>query len=117
LMDQRARTFDSAEPHPLARDVVSYLRSRPWVDQAAVRMRDQGQVSISRRSWCRIIVASVRPSLTAASEGIADLDWKVQDVVIVPVSWTSGPAPSTARSRIPWPAMSSPTCAAAPGWI
>lgn len=85
LMDQRARTFDSAEPHPLARDVVSYLRSRPWVDQAAVRMRDQGQV-FHIEAFVVPHHRTVRTAdLTAASEGIADLDWKVQDVVIIPV--------------------------------
>lgn len=84
LMDQRARTYDSAEPHPLARDIVSYLRSRPWVADAAVRLRDQGQVFhveafvVPKRGK-----VSLR-HITEVSEGIADLDWKVQDVVIVP---------------------------------
>ncbi|WP_247632600.1 cation transporter [Microbacterium galbinum] len=84
LMDQRARTYDSAAPHPLARDIVSYLRSRPWVGDAAVRLRDQGQVFhveafvVPRRGS-----VSLR-RITEVSEGIADLDWKVQDVVIVP---------------------------------
>lgn len=84
LMDQRARTFDSAHPDPLAREIVSYLRSRPWVKDAAVRLRDQGQVFhveafvVPRRG--KIAVQDI----TRIAEGIADLDWKVQDVVIVP---------------------------------
>lgn len=84
LMDQRARTYDSAAPHPLARDIVSYLRSKPWVGNAAVRLRDQGQVFhveafvVPRRGS-----VSLR-RITEVSKGIADLDWKVQDVVIVP---------------------------------
>lgn len=84
LMDQRARTYDSSAPHPLARDIVSYLRSRTWVADAAVRLRDQGQVFhveafvVPRRGS-----VSLR-HITEVSEGIADLDWKVQDVVIVP---------------------------------
>ena len=85
LMDQRARTHDSRSPDPLAREIVSYLRSRPWVADAAVRVRDQGQVFhveafvVPHRSK----VALAR--LSEASEGIADLDWKVQDVVVSPV--------------------------------
>lgn len=85
LMDQRARTYDSRSPDPLAHEIVSYLRSRPWVAEAAVRVRDQGQVFhveafvVPHRSK----VALAR--LTEASEGIADLDWKVQDVVVSPV--------------------------------
>jgi divalent metal cation (Fe/Co/Zn/Cd) transporter len=84
LMDQRARTHDSSQPHPLAREIVSYLRSRPWVADAAVRLRDQGQVFhveafvVPRRGK-----VSLR-HISEAAEGISELDWKVQDVVVVP---------------------------------
>lgn len=84
LMDQRARTFDDRKPHPLAHEIVNYLRELPWVADAAVRMRDQGQVfqveAFVRPRRNRITLRQV----DEASEGIADLDWKVQDVVIVP---------------------------------
>ncbi len=85
LMDQRARTYDSKEPHPLAAEIVSYLRSRAWVAQAAVRMRDQGQVFHIEA----VVVPHRRKvkltDLSAAAEGIADIDWKMQDVVVIPV--------------------------------
>lgn len=85
LMDQRARTFDSASPDPLAREIVSYLRSRTWIADAAVRVRDQGQVF-----HVEAFVVPHRGKVSLArisevSEGIADLDWKVQDVVVAPV--------------------------------
>jgi hypothetical protein len=60
------------------------LRSLPWVADAAVRMRDQGQVFhveafvLPRRR--RVTLRQI----DQASERIAALDWKVQDVVIVP---------------------------------
>ena len=84
LMDQRARTYDSASPDPLAADIVRFLRSRSWVAEAAVRLRDQGQVF-----HVEAFVVPKRGSvslrrITEVSEGIADLDWKVQDVVVVP---------------------------------
>ena len=84
LMDQRARTYDSKKAHPLAADIVAYLRDRPWVSDAAVRMRDQGQVFhieafvVPRRHKVTV------HELTETAEGVAALDWKVQDVVIVP---------------------------------
>ena len=84
LMDQRARTYDSKEAHPLAADIVAYLRDLPWVSDAAVRMRDQGQVFhieafvVPRRRKVTV------HDLTRTAEGVAALDWKVQDVVIVP---------------------------------
>lgn len=84
LMDERARTFDSKKPHPLSADIVAHLRAQPWVADAAVRLRDQGQVFhveafvVPRRG--KVAVRDI----TAAAEGIAALDWKMQDVVIVP---------------------------------
>ncbi|WP_243229704.1 cation diffusion facilitator family transporter [Microbacterium sp. CIAB417] len=85
LMDQRARTYDDEEPHPLGREVTEYLRGLPWVDEAAVRMRDEGQVfHIEAFVTTRRSRVPLR-WLTEASAGIAALDWKVQDVVVIPV--------------------------------
>ncbi|MEU4017157.1 cation transporter [Microbacterium sp. NPDC028030] len=85
LMDQRARTYDSKHPHPLAADIVSFLRSRLWIAEAAVRVRDQGQVFhveafiVPRRHKVPV------HDLTALQKQVTDLDWKIQDAVIVPV--------------------------------
>ena len=84
LMDQRARTYDSAHPHPLAGDVISTMRSRPWVTEAGVRMRDQGQVfHIEAFVVPHRGKVSLRDTTDLAAR-ITDLDWKVQDVVVVP---------------------------------
>ncbi len=85
LMDQRARSYDDKQPHPLAGEITRYLRGLAWVLDAGVRLRDEGQVFhveafvVPRRAKVRT------ETLSAASEGIARLDWKVQDVVVVPV--------------------------------
>jgi divalent metal cation (Fe/Co/Zn/Cd) transporter len=85
LMDQRARTYDSTRPHPLAADIVSFLRSRLWIKDAAVRMRDQGQVfHVEAFIVPRRRKVSVRDT-TELQQQVTDLDWKIQDVVIVPV--------------------------------
>jgi cation diffusion facilitator family transporter len=84
LMDQRAMTYDDKEPHPLASQIVELLRGMPWVADAAVRMRDQGQVFhveafvVPRRR--RVTLKHINQ----ASEQIAALDWKVQDIVVIP---------------------------------
>lgn len=84
LMDQRARTYDSKHHHPLAGDVLATMRSRPWVKEAGVRMRDQGQVfHIEAFVVPHKSKVSLRQT-TDLSERIADLDWKVQEIVIVP---------------------------------
>ena len=84
LMDERARTFDSKKPHPLSTEIVAHLRAQSWVHDAAVRLRDQGQVfHVEAFVVPRHGKVAVR-DITAAAEGIAALDWKMQDVVIVP---------------------------------
>lgn len=86
LMDQRAQTYDDKDPHPLASQIAQLARSRPWVEDAGVRTRDQGQVFhietfvIPRRG--RAAVGDIEELCRA----ITLLDWKVQDVVVVPVS-------------------------------
>lgn len=83
LMDQRARTYDDKRPHPLARQIVSSLRDLPWVADAAVRIRDEGQVfHVEAFVQPRRDRVSAR-RIAEASERVADLDWKVQDVVLI----------------------------------
>jgi divalent metal cation (Fe/Co/Zn/Cd) transporter len=86
LMDARATTFDDASPHPVALAVDDYLRGLKWVDAAGSRVRDEGHVFhieafvVPRRGRM--------PSLDAlddARRACIALDWKVQDIVLVPV--------------------------------
>ncbi|HEV2797189.1 MAG TPA: cation transporter, partial [Nocardioides sp.] len=86
LMDQRPRTYDDAEPHPLIRQVDEALAGLPWVEASRSRVRDQGHVfhveSFVRR------VGGTEPTLDeleAAVEVVQDLDWKIHDVVVMPV--------------------------------
>ncbi len=83
LIDRRARRYDGKEPHPLREEIVDYLRGLPWVADAGVRMRDQGQVFhveafVVPRGELRL------EELGEASAGVSALDWKIQDVVVVP---------------------------------
>ena len=85
LMDQRARTFDDREPHPLTRRVDEVLGELPWVDDSRSRVRDQGHV-FHVEAFVR--PASGAPSLDELEEAVRvlrDLDWKVNDVVVMPV--------------------------------
>lgn len=86
LIDQRARTHDDEARHPLHGRIVAALEAQPWVDRAAVRIRDMGQVFhveafvVPNRSKVRV------EQLDAARRALADMDWKMQDVTVVPVS-------------------------------
>ncbi|SDG38586.1 cation diffusion facilitator family transporter [Microbacterium pygmaeum] len=98
LMDERARTYDGKHPHPLLADVVRELESLPWVAEAAVRMRDMGQVFhveafvVPRRR--RVAVDEIE----AARQLITEMDWKVQDVVVVVVPSLPDEAARAGRS-------------------
>jgi len=85
LMDQRARSYDDAEPHELAGDIMRLLESLPWVAAAGVRVRDMGQV-FHVEAFVRPMRGRIRlDDIERARSRIAELDWKVQDIQIVPV--------------------------------
>ncbi|GMM95641.1 cation diffusion facilitator family transporter [Microbacterium luteum] len=85
LMDQRARTEDDSRVHPLATDVLRTLEGERWVRSAGIRLRDMGQVFhveafvVPRRGRADL------GDIGRARERVAALDWKMPDVVIVPV--------------------------------
>ncbi|PTT66542.1 cation diffusion facilitator family transporter [Arthrobacter sp. HMWF013] len=86
LMDKRARTYDDAEPHPVGRQLDEYLQGLDWVDTAQSRIRDEGHV-FHVESF--IVPAGPMPrveQLEAARKACIALDWKVQDMVLVPVA-------------------------------
>lgn len=86
LMDRRARLYDGSRPHPLGREIVGYLRAQDWVAEAGVRVRDQGQVFHVEAFVVPLAPEVTLEQLGAASTGIAAIDWKIQDVVVVPTN-------------------------------
>ncbi|MDW4573263.1 cation diffusion facilitator family transporter [Microbacterium sp. M3] len=84
LIDQRARTEDDARPHPLIARVANRVDEFGWVRESAVRMRDMGQVF-----HVEVFVVPTGDEIglddiEEAREAVAALDWKVQDVVVIP---------------------------------
>jgi cation diffusion facilitator family transporter len=86
LTDVRATTFDNAKPHPVIGQVEDYLRDLDWTADVAVRARDEGHVFH--------VEAFVVPrdghdpsveELEEARCRCAELDWRLHDVVLVPV--------------------------------
>lgn len=86
LIHQRALTHDDARPHPLIGRIVRAVEGERWVREASVRMRDRGQVF-----HVEVFVVPARPRVRVddiehTRVRLTALDWKVQDVVIVPLS-------------------------------
>jgi divalent metal cation (Fe/Co/Zn/Cd) transporter len=100
LMDTTATTFDDAKPHPLIGKVDSLLRGLSWVKEAGSRVRDQGHVlhveSFVVPKYGR--APSLR-RLEAARDRCIALDWKIQDIVVVPVSELPEEVGGAARDR------------------
>lgn len=87
LMDTRAHTVDDSAPDPINRRIDTYLKGLPWVREAASRVRDEGHV-FHIESFV-VPAGETLPSLEALEEARKDcagLDWKVQDLVIIPVA-------------------------------
>lgn len=103
LMDTRAMTYDDGAPHPLARRLDTYLRGLPWTQEARSRIRDEGHV-FHVESFV-VPAAGNMPSLEQleqAREACIAMDWKVQDMVKVPVAELTSeflPGPTTGGER------------------
>lgn len=86
LMDQRARTFDDKHPHPLTREVDDVLRRLEWVWDSRSRVRDQGHVfHVEAFVSPRQGQAPSLKQLEDAVQALRALDWKIHDVVLMPV--------------------------------
>lgn len=85
LMDGEARTHDDKHTHPLVNAVLTAANGPAWVGEAAVRLRDQGHLMHAEVFVVPVSPVGV-PDFEALARTIGDLDWKLHDVVIIPVS-------------------------------
>ena len=85
LMDARATTVDGSAPHPLGERVDEALRALPWVADAASRVRDEGHVFHVEAFVMGREGMPTLAQLQEAREAVTALDWKVEDLVVVPV--------------------------------
>ncbi|MEV7607349.1 cation transporter [Paenarthrobacter sp. NPDC089322] len=90
LMDKRARTYDDAHPHPLGEQIDSYLGSLPWVEAAKSRIRDEGHVFHVESFVVPVDRMPTLDELETARKACIRLDWKAQDMVLIPVSTLPG---------------------------
>lgn len=99
LTDTEARTVDDTAPHPLTLEVEQRALAQRWVEDASARVRDLGHVF-----HVELFVAphpGAGPEVEQLEElrrEVGALDWKLEDVVVVPVR--DLPASQTFRSTL-----------------
>lgn len=87
LLDARPTTIDDKHPHPLLSDIDNYLRRLDWATTGAARVRDEGQVFHVEGFVIPRTPESATPErIAAACEDLRQMDWKIRDVVISPVT-------------------------------
>jgi len=84
LMNARPRTVER-KPDPLQERVRDWLLTRTWVEDAMVRLREEGHVYYGEAFVVPVAGRVDVDTLDETARGISDLDWRLHEVVIVPV--------------------------------
>jgi divalent metal cation (Fe/Co/Zn/Cd) transporter len=86
LIDRRPERADDSGRERLPEEVEALLRGMDWIDDAAVRMRDEGHILIGEAFIVPKAGTQDLPRLLEQAVGEARaLDWRVHDLVIMPV--------------------------------
>jgi cation diffusion facilitator family transporter len=93
LMDARPRRHDAREFHPIVERINEELQKVDWIEAGAARLREEGHVFTGEV----LVVPRTEDHLLDRLEELADhllsLEWKVYDIVVVPVREIDVPSP------------------------
>lgn len=98
LMDHRPRTVDHVQDDPLPARVETEIRNLDWVEDARVRMREEGHVFFAEVFVVLRDQRNVVDRIGEAARRAKAIDWRLHDVVVSPVhDLTDVVAPDPAR--------------------
>jgi cation diffusion facilitator family transporter len=86
LMDTRPSRYDHSGPHPLPQKVEEKLAGLDWVEGVQVRMREEGHVFFGEALVVPHDDTALTDRIDLATRRARGLDWRVHDLVIMPVS-------------------------------
>ncbi|HEV2774221.1 MAG TPA: cation transporter [Solirubrobacteraceae bacterium] len=86
VIDTRPATYDGSEPHPLVGRIEETLRDLDWVQDAQARLREEGHVFTGEALVIPRDHDDLVERIEDAARRISDLDWRMYDIVVVPVS-------------------------------
>jgi divalent metal cation (Fe/Co/Zn/Cd) transporter len=86
LMGEKPKSVDHSKDDPLPGDLTDYLNRLPWVKDAAVRVREEGHVFFGE-AFVEVDQRfdHLADQVESAIHGCIDLDWRLHDMMIVPV--------------------------------
>ncbi|MFD7655951.1 cation diffusion facilitator family transporter [Actinosynnema sp. NPDC059797] len=86
LMDSRPQVVGGRDPHPLPDRLLAAVLDHDWVADAWLRVREEGHVFVGEL----LVVPTGEDGLLERLEDLGrwarDFDWRVHDLVVVPVS-------------------------------
>jgi cation diffusion facilitator family transporter len=85
LMDQTPTTVARDDVDPLRGRVAAKLVELPWVEDAEVRLREEGQVYFGEAFVVPSDASDLTEKIEEALQDVRDLDWRVHDLAIMPV--------------------------------
>lgn len=94
LLDSRPKTVDDKAADPLPARLETELKKLRWVREANARLREEGHVFYGEIFIVPTSDEGLTEKLAEAKGSLEQLDWRIGDVVLVPV-----PASTTLRWR------------------
>ena len=86
LMDSHPTSIDHKQVDPLPARIETELKNLPWVQDARVRMREDGHVFFGEAFVIPSDERGLVSKLSSATDEMKKLDWRLHDLVIMPVS-------------------------------
>jgi cation diffusion facilitator family transporter len=85
LMDRAARPVDEHEQFDLPARLDAFFRALPWVREHAIRLREEGDVCVGEAFIVVTDDAQLSERVAQAARDARALDWRLYDLVIMPV--------------------------------
>jgi cation diffusion facilitator family transporter len=94
LMDEAPTIMDQQDLEPLPGKLRDMARQLPWVERAAVRLREQGRTLTGEVFVVpRAGTPDLARQLDAATADLSNLDWRLHGLTVVPVSHLESDSP------------------------
>ena len=94
LMDKEPTVVDHSRADPLPLWIKNELRIMDWVEDAEVRLREQGHVFIGEAFVVPVDDQDLVARIERANRHLLALDWRLHELVITPVSEIHRPEPA-----------------------